>query len=334
MLITGASTGLGLAIARRLLATERYHLVLTAREASLGRFAEQGIVPSEHVWLRPLDVTVPFERESVIDEIEEELGGLDVLVNNAGISYRAVVEHVTDRHRIAQMNINFRSPMELARLSLPGMRTRRRGKIINISSVGGMMAMPTMAVYSASKFALEGACEALWYEVRPWGIHVTLVQPGFINSDGFEKVRTTELGRLALERPSNPYHAHYKHMSEFVKRYMRRVPATPDSVARCVQRVIERPDPPLRVQATFDAYLFDLIRRFLPRWLYHALLYWSLPSVRSWGPMAGPHVLEEDTSAERQASWTIDAGDDVHVGPEDDTDIHESLAEVLEDPRR
>jgi len=286
VLITGASTGLGLAIAKRLLQSEGYRLVLTARESSLERFAEAGLTPSEDVWLRPLDVTIPSEREEVIDEIEREGTGLDVLINNAGVSYRAVVEDVTEPHRLAQMDINFRSPMELARLALPGMRRRRRGRIINISSVGGMMAMPTMAVYSASKFALEGACEALWYEVRPWNIHVSLVEPGFINSDAFERVRWTELAHLALDRPSHPYHRHYHDMTDFIARVMHSARSTPESVARTVQRTIERRRPPLRVPGTPDAYLFDLMRRFLPRRLYHELLYRSLPHIHTWGPPA------------------------------------------------
>lgn len=103
-------------------------------------------------------------------------GGVDVLVNNAGISYRAVVEHTDHEDRAHQMDVNFRAPMEMIRHVLPDMRRKRRGKIINVSSVGAMMAMPTMAPYSASKFALEGASESLWYEVRPFGIHVSLVQ--------------------------------------------------------------------------------------------------------------------------------------------------------------
>jgi len=286
VLVTGASTGLGLAIARALMA-RNYRVVLTARPASMHRFADLGIVEGPRVWLRPLDVTVAEQRVAVIDEIERSLGGLDVLVNNAGVSVRSVVEHVTEDIRKRQIDINFRSPMELTRLALPGMRARRRGRIVNISSVGGMMAMPTMAVYSASKFALEGACEALWYEVRPWNIHVSLVAPGFINSDGFEKVWLTPMGEAAIDTPSSPYHRHYIHMRGFIGQIMKRVPSTPERVARTVVRVIERRRPPLRVPATFDAWLFAWIRRLLPRRIYHAALYWSLPGVRSWGPRPG-----------------------------------------------
>lgn len=282
-MVTGASTGLGLAISRSLI--ERGEkVILTARPRSLERFAAQGIQDSEQVWLRPLDVTVPEQRKAVIAEAEDQGGGLYALINNAGLSYRAVVEDVAEADRLHQMNVNFRSPMALAVEALPGMRSRRRGRIISVSSVGGMMAMPTMAVYSASKFALEGASEALWYEVRPWGIHVTLVQPGFINSDGFEKVRITDRGQLSLVNPEAPYHRTYAHMADFIAGVMNRVPATPESVARKVLRVLDSRNPPLRQPATIDAWAFAFLRRILPRRLYHEVLYRSLPGVREWGP--------------------------------------------------
>jgi NAD(P)-dependent dehydrogenase (short-subunit alcohol dehydrogenase family) len=302
VLVTGASTGLGLAIARRLRKSGKWTLILTARASSLGRFADAGITEDAHTLLRRLDVTSAAQRRAVVGEAEGSLGGLDVLINNAGVSTRSVVEHVTERDRLSQMDINFRSPMELTRLALPGMRRRRRGRIINVSSVGGMMAMPTMAVYSASKFALEGACEAMWYELRPWGVHVSLIEPGFINSDGFEKVRWTEAGQAAVADPAHPYHRHYRDMTSFITRIMGKVPSTPDAVAAKVERVMMRRDPPLRVPATIDAWLFSLVRRVLPRRLYHAALYASLPGVSGWGPRG---ALEEEweESATEDLGW-------------------------------
>lgn len=284
ILVTGASTGLGLAIARALLAQTEHRLVLTARPSSLGRFAEQGIRPSQRVKLCALDVVDPDHRRAVIDEVERDWGGVDVLINNAGVSYRAVVEHVSEAERLEQMNINFRSPMELTCMVLPGMRARRAGQIINISSVGGMMAMPTMAVYSASKFALEGASEALWYEVRPWGIRVTLVEPGFIRSSSFQKVRLTQRSRDSIQQRDEAYHAHYEHMEPFIGRMMRLTWATPESIAARIVRLVAQRAPPLRLYATPDAWIFAMLRRLLPRRLYHWLLYISLPSIRRWGP--------------------------------------------------
>lgn len=283
VLITGASQGLGLVLTRHLLARDRYRLVLTARASSLPRFATAGVREGPDVMLWPLDVTLEREREAAIAEATRRFGGVDVLVNNAGVAYRAVVEHVSEAEFIAQMTVNYEAPMDLIRLCLPYMRARRAGRILNVSSVGGMMAMPTMAIYSASKFALEGATEALWYEVRPWGIHVSLVQPGFINSRSFENTVYTEASRHSATHPDSPYAAHYHQMSGFIARMMRRVPSTPDSVARKIVHTLERKRPPLRVAATIDARLFALMRRFLPRRFYHWLLYRSLPHIREWG---------------------------------------------------
>jgi len=282
MLITGASTGIGLALARLARAATDFHLILTAREESLGRFAAAGLREDGRLWLRALDVTRDDQRRHVVAEAGHRLGGVDVLVNNAGVAYRSVLEHVNEREWLEQMRVNFRGPAELARLCLPRMRARRRGRILAVSSVGGMMAMPTMALYSASKFALEGAFEALWYEVRPWGVHVSLVQPGFIRSDGFAHTRYTAQARAGETRADDPYHPHYEHMGRFIAQWMRRAPATPESVARGLLRVVRMRRPPLRVPVTPDAHLFAWLRRFVPRRLYHWALYRALPQVREW----------------------------------------------------
>jgi short-subunit dehydrogenase len=286
VLVTGASAGLGLALARLLVRTD-YRLILTARKSSLHRFAEDGIAGNARIWLRALDVTSAAERGAIVEEANERCGGVDVLVNNAGIAYRSVVEHASEEEGYNQMNINFRSPMELIRLVLPGMREKRRGRIINVSSVGGMMAMPTMALYSASKFALEGATESLWYEVRPWNIKVSLVQPGFIRSDSFQNTVYTAKGSGAAQDPANPYYQHYSQMADFIARLMRRSLATPETIAIKIRRTMERKNPPLRVPATFDANFFSVLRRVLPRGVYHWMLFRGLPKVKSWGP--GPN---------------------------------------------
>jgi short-subunit dehydrogenase len=167
---------------------------------------------------------------------------------------------------------------------LPGMRAKRAGRIITVSSVGGMMAMPTMAAYSASKFALEGAHEALWYEVRPWGIRVSLVQPGFVDSDGFQKVRYTPKSGRSEHELAEPYHEHYVNMAPFIAKVMKSSRATPESVAKVVLKTMHRKHPPLRVPATRDAFGFSALRRILPRSAYHWLLYKMLPNVDTWGP--------------------------------------------------
>jgi len=277
VLITGASTGVGLALGKKLRDDNRYHIILTAREASLSRFESEGIKESQNLWIRPLDILSKKQRDHLITEIEDKLDGVNILVNNAAYMLRAVVEHVGEEERLKQMDTNFRAPLSLIRRVLPKMREKRAGKIINISSVGGMMSMPTMAIYSASKFALEGATEALWYEVKPWNIKVTLVQPGFINSEGFQKVIQTRESIKAMEQPHIDYFYQYTEMGPFIARLMRLTSATSESVANKIFSVIKQKNPPLRVSGTWDALIFGLLRRFLPRSLYHTLFWLMLP---------------------------------------------------------
>lgn len=285
VLVTGCASGIGLALARRLCTWRRAHVVVTARASSLHRIREAGVDDGERVWLRALDVTRNAERRSVVSEIDDKLGGVDILINNAGLTFRSVHEHLHADEIDEQMAVNFFGPMDLVRLVLPGMRRKRAGHIVNVSSVGGMMAMPTMGAYSASKFALEGASEALWYEMRPWNVYVTLVQPGFIRSEGFEHVRLSRDAAAHRGVDGDPYRAVYDSMTPFIETLMSWTTSTPDTVACRVLRTLERPNPPLRVSATLDARVFYMLRRLLPRRLYHAVLYRCLPRVSSWGPV-------------------------------------------------
>jgi short-subunit dehydrogenase len=283
VLLTGASVGLGLAITRQLLNDQSLHLVLTARAESLDRFAALGIRASDRVWLRALDITSETQRQVVVDEIETQLGGVDTLINNAGITYRTVAEYATAEELSRQMVVNYEGPMALAALVLPSMRTRRAGHIIQISSAGGLVAMPTMGLYSASKFALEAASEAMYYEVRPFGIRVTLVLPGFVNSSGYKNAVVGHLSRRATEQVTDPYHPHFENMDRLIGSLMALTSATPESIAKRVVKVMQRHRPPLRILATWDARLLWWFRRFTPQGPYVWLTYRALPGIRQWG---------------------------------------------------
>lgn len=283
ILITGASTGIGLALVQLLKSKKEYRIIATARESSLGRFEKEGLSPSDHLILRALDVCNYDQASELVEEINSKWGGVDILINNAGISYRAVVEHMNPSQEMQQLNVNYFGPLHLIRKVLPSMRKKKRGRIINVSSVGGMMAMPTMSSYSASKFALEGASESLWYELKPWNIEVTLVQPGFIRSSGFQHVISTKISECSMNTSMDPYHQHYEHMNNFIEKLMTHTIHTSESVAQTIYKVMKQKHPPLRVSGTWNAMFFSYLRRLLPRRIYHWFLYKNLPHVKNWG---------------------------------------------------
>lgn len=280
IILTGASGGIGLALAARLYGSS-YRVIAAALPDSLSVLDRHGYPSTEHFVHCPLDLRDPTTFDGVVGEAVRRWSRVDVLINNAGIAFRGVAEHMADDEEQEQMAINMFGPMSLTRKVLPIMRRQRSGHIVNVSSVGGMMAMPTMSSYSASKWALEGASEALWYEMRPFGVRVTLIQPGFIHSDAFRKVRLPR--RLANGASAAPYEAYYRNMTRFVTWLMEHALATNDSVAAVTLRQIRKRRPPLRVQATLDAWIFNALRRFLPRRVYHPLLYRLLPGIGTWG---------------------------------------------------
>lgn len=284
VLLTGASSGLGLALAKLLIKTNEFRLILTARESSLERFAQNEIFESDTIKLRELDVTNSTQRFNLVQECESKYGGVDVLINNAGVSMRSVVEDASTNDRTELLDINYISPMRLIAAVLPGMRRKRSGKIINVSSAAGLVGMPTMACYCGSKFALEGGTESLWYEVHPWNIKVTLVIPGFIKSNSFLNTVLTNSSQRALDSSGlDPYYYHYKNMERLIDWVMKRTWATPESIAVKILKVIKDENPSLRVPVTWDAWALYFCRRFLPRAIYHGTIYKFLPNVKIWG---------------------------------------------------
>lgn len=279
VLVTGSTSGIGLELARLLWHSE-YRVIITARTQSIQSIQNEAFYETERFRIQTLDILSLEDIHALIERINQEWGGVDILINNAGISYRSVVEEMTDQDEWQQMATNYLGPMCLIRSVLPMMRQKGYGRIINISSVGGMMAMPTMASYSASKFALEGATEALWYELKPWNIHVSLIQPGFIHSESFRRVFFSQTYQLLGE--ASPYQEYYSQMSKFIERMMTLSPVTAESIARLILRLMKQKQPALRVPATPDAHFFALMRRILPRSWYHSLLYHLLPGIRHW----------------------------------------------------
>src|SRR2546421_9931330 len=125
-----------------------------------------------------LDVTNAEQRAAAVQQTEQRFGAIDVLVNNAGIDYIGAIEEQEERHYRATFEVNFFSAVSMLRLVLPGMRARKQGTIVNVSSMDGIASLPVNGFYSASKFALEGMTESLWQELEPIGLRAFLVEPG------------------------------------------------------------------------------------------------------------------------------------------------------------
>ncbi|MCY1692857.1 oxidoreductase [Curtobacterium sp. SL109] len=179
-LITGASSGLGRAIAEHVLAAG-HQVVTTARNTD----AIEDLVRLYRDTARPvaLDVTDPGSIARAVDAAIESFGGIDVLVNNAGYGYTAAVEEGEDAAVARLFATNFFGPVDLIKAVLPGMRERRTGTIVNISSVGARITIAGGGYYSAAKAALEGLSGSLRKEVESFGVHVMVVEPGSFRTD-------------------------------------------------------------------------------------------------------------------------------------------------------
>ncbi len=280
VLVTGCSSGIGLALAKLLYKLDRFRVIISAREPSLD-IVKKEFSEHENFWILPLDVTDDTSRIQLIERVKARWGRVDILINNAGVCYRSVLEEMQNKDEYIQMNTNYLGPIALVRLVLPEMRKSGRGKIINVSSVSGMMAMPTMASYSASKYALEGSMEALWYELRPFGINVSLVQPGFVRSGSYQKVKYTEQSQLS-NTTDRPYSSIYKEMTPFIERFMKFGLVTPEDIANLILLVMKTENPPLWIPASFDAEFFYYLKRLFPRRLLMPFFYAMLPGSSTW----------------------------------------------------
>jgi NAD(P)-dependent dehydrogenase (short-subunit alcohol dehydrogenase family) len=174
-LITGASSGLGRALAEHVLARGDRAVVTASSLEATSELAAR--YPDTALAVR-LDVTDAQQRESGVREALARFGAIDVLVNNAAIDFIGALEEQEESDYRRLFEVNFFGAVALTRLVLPGMRERRRGTIVNVSSMDGLASLPANGYYSASKFALEGFTEALWQEIEPLGLRALIIQPG------------------------------------------------------------------------------------------------------------------------------------------------------------
>jgi NAD(P)-dependent dehydrogenase (short-subunit alcohol dehydrogenase family) len=188
-----------------------------------------------------LDVTDPSQIAAAVAAAEERFGGIDVLVNNAGIGYFGSFEE-SDLDEVRRMfEINVWGLTQMSRAVLPEMRKRRSGMIVNFSSIGGIVAFPALSFYNATKFAVEALSESLSQEVAPLGIKVLLVEPG--------PFRTDWAGRSANEATETiaDYHGTVGARREMIRSYSGKQPGDPVRAAAAVIKAVEAPEPPLRL---------------------------------------------------------------------------------------
>ncbi|NYE29512.1 NAD(P)-dependent dehydrogenase (short-subunit alcohol dehydrogenase family) [Rhodanobacter sp. K2T2] len=189
--ITGCSTGLGRALAQRVIESGA-RAVVTARDPS--KVADLVAGHEDRALAVALDVNDTAQIKSAVKAAQDQFGRIDVLVNNAGYGYQSTVEEAEDKEIRAQFEANVFGLFAMTQVVLPGMRTRRRGHIFNITSVAGFIGFPGSAFYAASKHAVEGWADGLAAEVEPLGIKVTCIEPG--------PFRTDWAGRSLKQTPS------------------------------------------------------------------------------------------------------------------------------------
>jgi len=253
-LVTGASAGIGLATAR-LLAGQGAKVVVNARR----RDRLEALAAELKGVAIPGDVTDPAVRGRLL----EVCGGrVDILVNNAGYGEAGPVETVKEEDARRQFEVNFFAAAALMQGVMPFMRKQRSGRIVNISSVAGRFGYPLFGWYCASKHALEGLSDALRLEARPWGIHVSLIEPGPVETEFFDVTK----GRAEshLKDPSSPYAPFFRHIDEVEREMMSRA-ATAQRVAGTVLDACTAKSPRDRYMVTPMAKGTVLALRLLPR---------------------------------------------------------------------
>ncbi|WP_394619191.1 SDR family NAD(P)-dependent oxidoreductase [Lentzea sp. JNUCC 0626] len=232
--LTGASRGLGAVWTNAILARGD-RLAAAARDTTeLEPLAEQY---GERFLPIKLDVSDAEAVRAAVKTVEATFGGIDVLVNNAGHMLTAAVEEATDDQIRAQMEVNYLGALWTTRAVLPGMRARRSGRILQVSSLGGLLAYPALGIYQASKWALEAVSESLAAEVAAYGIHVTLIEPVMF---------PTTLMTQSPQSAKDPAYAHAHEALYAGAASSGFSPGNPATTADALFALVDAPEPPIR----------------------------------------------------------------------------------------
>lgn len=255
ILITGVSSGFGRALAQEAL-SDGHRVIGTVRN---GRAAEEftALHPT-HAIARILDVTDFAYIDETIVEIEDNVGPIDVLVNNAGYGHEGVFEESPLEEMRRQFDVNVFGAVAVTKAVVPFMRQRRRGHILNITSMGGFITMPGIAYYCGSKFALEGISEVLSKELAPFNIFVTAVEPG--------SFRTDWAGRSMVRSPRSltDYDALFDPIRQAREAKSGKQLGDPQKAARAMLTLIASENPPAHLLLGSDA--LQLVRQKLASW--------------------------------------------------------------------
>ena len=263
VLITGGTDGLGKAAA--LLLARRGYVVFAAGRSAEKREALDRIAHEEHIPIRTLEMDV-CDHASVqiaVELVLEKGGGIDALINNAGVGYMAVVEELRVSDFRRQFETNVFGVLSVTQAVLPHMRQRRMGRILMMSSAAGLVSPPTYGAYSASKHALEGLSNALRLEMYPFGVHVILIEPGYIVTNFQQTAK--ELAEPYVEKANtSPYAKIYNAAWAGANQSRGQSKTTPEDCARVILKAIEAPHPKARYPVTPLAKWVSFGKRILP----------------------------------------------------------------------
>ena len=271
VLITGGTDGLGKAAA--ILLAERGYRVFAAgrsreKRTELDRLAAQKNWPLETV---ELDVCEDGSVQHGVQSVLQKCGDLDVLINNAGVGYMAVVEELRLEDFRQQFETNLFGVLRVTQAVLPHMRERRRGRILMMSSVAGLVSPPTYGAYSSSKHALEGLTNALRMEMYAFGVEVILIEPGYIVTN-FQQTARQLAQPYAEAAKTSPYAKIYSGAWEGSNKGRGSSKTTPEDCARVILEAIESLHPRARYPVTSMAKLLSIGKRILPDTLLDSIL--------------------------------------------------------------
>lgn len=265
ILITGASSGIGAALAQ-VLATRfaGIRLVLAARNGEkLEAIATHCGKAGAEVLAVVTDIAQVDQVNALAEKALDHFGRVDALVNNAGYGQMGAVELVPTTACLRQLEVNVLGPLTLTQALIPGMRAQGGGRIINVSSLGGRLAFPFGGLYSASKFALEALSDALRMELEPFNIQVSVIEPGPVSTDFFAVV-AREIKETVPDPATTPYRAAFQKL-EGLEQQTSTNAWTAERVAEVIVRSLtERRPRPRYVAATGGSILLFLMRSVLP----------------------------------------------------------------------